>query len=172
MKTLSIVTPTTHSRKPYLDEVMRVLTPQLTSEVEHIILVDGGELTLGRKMNTLYSLVSGKYVTVLNDDDMIPGNYVELILGGAKLDKDIILGKIKTGWVAKGGSTLDYNGDIIHNYENVLPAKTELVRKYCVWDEGFDNQYMQDSSMARRLEASTASIYRMNEILYYHMRRR
>jgi len=175
MKTLSIITPTSRERAAYLDRMLACLAPQMRGEVEHIILSDYGDMTLGKKMNHLYQMVSGKYVAVVNDDDLVPENYVDIILAAAETDKDILLGKILSGWVAGVETTLDEfkasdANQIYNRYENVIPAKSELVVPLAVWEEARELTYKQDSKLSASVGEAAKSMHDTETILYYHMR--
>jgi GT2 family glycosyltransferase len=161
-------------RKAYLDRMLGCLAPQMRGEVEHIILSDYGDMTLGKKMNHLYQMVSGKYVTVVNDDDLVPANYIDIILKAAESDKDILLGKILSGWV-NSRTTLEAflksdANQTYHRYENVIPAKTELVVPIAVWDESREMTYKQDSNLSASVGEAAKSVHDTETILYYHMR--
>ena len=174
-KVLSIVTPTEHYRQEFLTRILGCLRLQIVGhedEVEHIILTDGGEMCLGKKMNLLYSIVSGKYVVVVNDDDLLPDNYISILLEAVKSDADVILGKIKQSWV-KGlelPSIIGKDTVYIHTYENVMPAKTELVRAHGVWDERPENNYKQDTNLSIKVFDAAKSVHKIDDIIYYHLR--
>ena len=174
-KILSIITPTSRERAVFLDRMLCCLAPQMRGEVEHIVLSDNGYMSLGKKMNHLYQMVSGKYVTVVNDDDLVPENYIDIILDAAKTDKDILLGKIMSGWVNGINTTLEQfkvleSTQIYHRYENVIPAKTELVVPLAVWNESKEMTYRQDSNLSTLIGEAAKSVYDTDAILYYHMR--
>ena len=157
--------PTLTIRRHFYNRMTDLLFPQLNEEVEFIALVDNGAMTLGKKMNLMYGAVVGKYVVCVNDDDKIPGDYINRILEAATSDADILLGKIKQMW--NDGK----DGQIIERYENVIPAKLSLVREYTRWDEG--EKTAQDSDLARLVESNAKSTHKIDdEILYYQLRRR
>lgn len=90
VKTLSILIASTNDRKPMLDNLMRFLKAQKTSEVEVLASIDNGESSIGSKRNDLLKSATGKYVAFLDDDDMISPYYVSNILDAAKHDSDCI----------------------------------------------------------------------------------
>ena len=143
-----------------------MLYPQLTRDVEVIAMIDNGTVNLSKKINMLHLMASGKYLALLNDDDVIPRDYVSYILEAAKSDADILLGEIHQWW-----NTWKYEDvKVVCSYENVIPAKSELVRKYCVYDEG-EGAGSQDSRVSAKLAQNTTSVHNMNKPIYYHLRR-
>jgi Glycosyl transferase family 2. len=150
------------------------LAPQMAlygGEVEHIILSDGGEMTIGQKMNRLYAMATGKYVAALNDDDLVPSNYLDLILDAAKSDADVLFFPFWSGYVNGMQGPENYmHRTTINRMENVIPAKTELVRKYTIWDESRAMSYKQDSTMAELVMKNAESIHQSDQIIYYHLR--
>jgi hypothetical protein len=174
-KVLTIVTPTMHGRKVWLDRMLEVLQPQLEANletVEHFILLDGGEMSLGKKMNLLYGMAQGKYIAVVNDDDVLPDYYISTILKAAESDADILLGKISQYWTSGMRLPEDYpdNGEVINRYENVIPVKTSLMQEYGIWNEEAGNNYNQDSHNSIRVRDAAKSVHDMDVIIYYHFR--
>lgn len=49
-------------------------------DVEILSLLDNYRLSVGEKRNKLIEISSGKYITFIDDDDMVVGNYVQEIL--------------------------------------------------------------------------------------------
>jgi glycosyltransferase involved in cell wall biosynthesis len=78
-KKLSILICTMPEREGTLGELMDVLEPQLTPDVE--VLIDPDEYpTIGDKRNALVARSSGEYVCFVDDDDMVSLDYVGRIL--------------------------------------------------------------------------------------------
>lgn len=76
---LSILICHLKERHEKLERLMKVLRPQLTPDVEVLIESDDFS-TIGAKRNLLLSKARGMYVSFIDDDDMVPGYYVEKIL--------------------------------------------------------------------------------------------
>ena len=85
---LSILIPTLHSRKDRLDNLMAALSPQKTSEVEIVVVPDERQMSIGQKRNMLLSQSRGQYVAFVDDDDMVPPDYVARILKALEANPD------------------------------------------------------------------------------------
>lgn len=77
---LSILICSLEYRWIYLDRLYNVLKPQLTDDVQIHVGVDNGDNTIGYKRNILLNSAEGKYVAFIDDDDLIPDNYIELLI--------------------------------------------------------------------------------------------
>lgn len=83
---LSILICHLPERKPLLDRLMDILTPQLSNEVQVLIHESKG-MTIGEKRNYLLKLAKGDYVAFCDDDDKVSDNYVKLLTEG--IDKGV-----------------------------------------------------------------------------------
>lgn len=79
-KKLSILICTLYSRKKHLVNLLKVLRPQKTKDVEILIEADNGQMSIGEKRNILLRDAKGDYICYIDDDDMVPSYYVEKIL--------------------------------------------------------------------------------------------
>ncbi len=92
MKTLSILIPTLHSRTESLARLMQQLQPQLCDEVEVLTELDGGESSIGAKRSKLARRASeiSKYAAFVDDDDLVSGDYIRLVLDAVKSNPDVV----------------------------------------------------------------------------------
>lgn len=77
---LSILIPTVPIRKNLLDNLLSILNKQikdnnLENRVEVLVFEDNFENSVGKKRNILCERAKGKYVLVLDDDDMISDDF-------------------------------------------------------------------------------------------------
>lgn len=77
---LSICIATNTYREAELKRLMAVLEPQLTPEVEVLIFFNNFEYSLGYLRQCLLQEAGGEYICHIDDDDMIPDDYVATIL--------------------------------------------------------------------------------------------
>jgi len=83
-KRLSILVCTLASRHVLLDRLLYRLKPQLKGKVEIVIETDNGEKTIGKKRNILLHKARGEYISFVDDDDLIPYDYITNILKATK----------------------------------------------------------------------------------------
>lgn len=93
---LSVLIPSLSSRKESLEQLHACLNPQKTDQVEFIVVSDSGQLSIGQKRNMLLSQSRGQYVAFVDDDDMVPTDYVARILKALESNPDCtsLTGKI------------------------------------------------------------------------------
>lgn len=77
---LSILIPTVPIRKPLLGSLLSILNKQiqdnnLQNRVEILVYEDNFEKSVGEKRNVLYENARGKYVLILDDDDMVSDDF-------------------------------------------------------------------------------------------------
>ena len=132
-------------------------------------------MSLGKKMNLLYEMAQGEYIAVMNDDDIIPDNYIHLMLKGCDSGLDVISGKIWSGHINnKHPITIEEYMKVpgifqYHSYQNVLPAKAHLVKKYSTWvDAPAKNSVGQDLVGVNKIMATNPTVYRTTDVFYYH----
>ena len=93
---LSILIPSLADRKSSLEQLHACLNPQKNDEVEFIVVSDRGQMSIGQKRNMLLSQSRGQYVAFVDDDDMVPTDYVSRILKALESNPDCtsLTGKI------------------------------------------------------------------------------
>lgn len=106
---LSILIPTLARRRAYLARLMDVLRPQLTDDVEILTAEDSGEQTTGAKRNDLLKMASGRWVCGIDDDDLVPEDYVERTLLALAGNPDCV------GWRMKRFTNGEEFADGIHS---------------------------------------------------------
>ncbi len=90
IKKLTILICSLNRRKKYLERLIDVLRPQINSFVEVLCSVDNGELSIGKKRQTLLERATGEYVCFIDDDDLISSNYISLILNAIETKPDVV----------------------------------------------------------------------------------
>lgn len=85
---LSILIPSLNSRKDKLQQLMDALRPQKKDNVEFMVLPDDGQMSIGQKRNMLLMQSHGEYVAFVDDDDMVPNDYVDRVLKGLMTNPD------------------------------------------------------------------------------------
>lgn len=87
---LSILIPTVPGREAKLAALLSVLDAQTRPSVELLVLRDSRGMTTGEKRTRLIAIARGQYVTFVDDDDMVAGDYVDSILAGLDGDPDVL----------------------------------------------------------------------------------
>jgi glycosyltransferase involved in cell wall biosynthesis len=77
---LSILTLSLENRVEFRKRLCDRINTQLTPEVEHLIEIDSGQLTIGAKRNILLRRAQGDYIAFVDDDDLVSHDYVKLVL--------------------------------------------------------------------------------------------
>jgi len=85
---LSILIPTLDNRREALAQLLAALDAQKTDEVQVVTLSDSGQMSIGQKRNMLLSQSQGEYVAFVDDDDMVPTDYVSRILKALESNPD------------------------------------------------------------------------------------
>ena len=117
---LSIIIPC-YNAEPYIDELTKVLMPQVTEDVEVIVVDDGSEFPYlpnypGIKVirqknkgqsaarNKGLSVSKGKYIAFIDADDMVAPDYVPKILSKIEQGFDVL----EFSWKSFGGTFMDF----------------------------------------------------------------
>jgi glycosyltransferase involved in cell wall biosynthesis len=89
-KRLSILICSLNARAAFLARLRSVLDPQVTDEVEVLVNVDDGQLSIGDKRNALLAAATGDYIAFVDDDDMVRTIYVSSILAAIQTGPDCV----------------------------------------------------------------------------------
>ena len=136
---LSIIIPC-YNAEPYIHELLGRLAPQITEDVEVIVIDDGSKvpLTTGHKFvqiirqenagasaarNTGLDHATGDYIAFIDADDLVSGDYIQTILNKAKTEK---FDYCYMSWKAFGGWDMDVKLDSV---EDQFPPFN-----LCVWN--------------------------------------
>jgi glycosyltransferase involved in cell wall biosynthesis len=170
---LSILIATMPIRANKLANLRQVLDRQLTPEVE-VITDISMNYNIGTKRNKLLSLASGKYVTAIDDDDLIAPDYIEKILKACKSDCDCIG---ISGVITTNGSnemqwhiSKDYMGwferkNVYYRTPNhISPVKRELALAAGFPEISFGEDYEYSMRLLRLLNTEV----KIEGILYYY----
>ena len=88
---LSILIPTITAREAEANTLFRSLESRAKGRsVELLMLRDNGLCGIGEARNKLLRAAGGKYITFLDDDDLLLEGYFELVLQNIAADKDVI----------------------------------------------------------------------------------
>lgn len=160
----SILIPTLTSRGHFYSRIHNQLSRLIaetpfSDNIEIIPLCDNRELTIGEKRNKLLEMATGEYSAFVDDDDLVDGNYIKLIMqvlpegfDGIGF-KGLIFtdGKNPKQFIHKVGESYDTRNQIYYRPLNHLnPIKTSIMRKI-----GFPSlNHAEDFDFSNRLKES------------------
>lgn len=87
---LSILICHLNERAVKLAELMAVLEPQLTPDVQLLVESDSGEMDIGAKRNKLLFNARGTYVAYIDDDDQVTPDYIASIMKAIETGPDCV----------------------------------------------------------------------------------
>lgn len=73
---VSIVTPTTHNREPFNNQLREMVAAQTYENIEH--LFDYSPATIGAKLNALCKEAAGEIIIRMDSDDLYSPDYVSI----------------------------------------------------------------------------------------------
>ena len=148
--TLSILICTLPNRIGYLSQLLQVLTPQRTDEVEVLTESDNGSMTTGTKRNLLLKRSTGKYVVFIDDDDMVAPTYIADILNAAESNPDAIVfngimttnGRDERKWYISKDYSYEAKGGAYYRYPNhIVPIRREIAMAFPFMDIRIGEDY-------------------------------
>ena len=180
---LSLIIPCYNS-EPYIDELMKSLLPQVTDEVEVIVIDDGSDFPylstksfvkvyrtnenkgVSAARNLGMKKAKGKYIAFIDSDDIVAADYIKKILEKLESDPDTIY----LSWRTINGKA----GKIIESAEDEFNPWNR-----CVWNRVFkvswlnglrfneDMQVAEDDDFLKRLPEEKKKEY-ISEYVYYY----
>jgi len=171
---LSVLICSLEKRAEQLERLLKVLRPQLNTDVEVQVNIDDGQKTIGQKRNELLNIAKGDYVCYVDDDDLVSDDYVSKILNAVQASVDCcgITGEItftngvkrlfkhsiENEWVL--------SDNIYYRYPNhINPLRRELVSKV-----GFpEKDFGEDKDFADRIRPLLKTEMKIPGIIYYYL---
>lgn len=163
---LSIIIPA-YNAEPYIFELLDRLAPQITEDVEVIVIDDGSKvpLTTGHKFvqiirqenagasaarNTGLDHATGEYIAFIDADDLVSGDYIQNILNKAKTEE---FDYCYMSWKSFGGWDLDVK---LNSIEDRFPEYN-----LCVWNRVYKRSMIGDVRFnTKKLVAEDAQFIR------------
>lgn len=130
---LSVLIPTITEREAKANALFRSLEQRVAGRSVEIIMMRENKLCgIGEARNKLLRAAGGKYITFLDDDDLLLEGYFELVLQNIDADKDVIT---FDQWAVVDGKEGRINCRLGHEVE---PFRSGGVTKrppwfWCVW---------------------------------------
>lgn len=179
IKKLSILIPTLPEREAKLKTLLAFLKPQLNHFVEIIIDDTAKEaMSIGNKRNELYKKAIGTYSVQIDDDDLVPDNYIHEVLKALDNKPDCVgyledcmmdgIKKLSIISIAcqewSNGNRQTDGFDYLRTPFFKTPIKTELCEQVGVADMRFG----EDHDFAKRIYPLLKKEEFINKIMYYY----
>jgi len=178
---LSILIPALTERK---SDLISVLDAQIgTLPVELLVLTDNRKRSTGLKRQALLDLAQGRYITHLDDDDMVSGDYIaELLAAIALPEVDVIVFNQQSTWNGENSfyvrCGLEYENEGMHKDADDKLWQ-DIHRKpwhWCVWNARiaksarFPDGYIDDDWFwLKQTIAAARTQHRIDKVLHYYI---
>ena len=177
-----------YNTEPYIDELLKCLAPQLTPEVEVIVIDDGSDfpylppfpgIKVNRQTNKGVSaarnkglkLAKGEYIVFVDSDDLVAENYISQIFAAIESRPDTVY----ISWRHLSGAI----GKIIRSADDEFNPYNR-----CVWNRVFHREYIagitfdesmqvaEDDDFLKRLPEPESKTYISEPIYIYRSGRK
>lgn len=182
MYRLSLIIPC-YNAEPYVDDLMRSVAPQLTDDVEVIVVDDGSDfpylapypkIKVFRKNNGGVSSArnlglekaSGEYIAFVDADDILSSDYISKVFKAIETDPDTVY----LSWKSIDG-----------RFGKIIASETDEFNPYnrCVWNRVFKRSYIdgmtfnenmpvaEDDDFLKRLPTPKSKTYIPVPVYFY-----
>ena len=173
---LSILIATITERAPQFELLKAHIEAQLPmGEAQVLSLCDNKEMSIGMKRQRLLEAATGDYVCFVDDDDWVPGDYVQELLKAIESKPDCIGFRIDCsmdGKPAKAVASLKYQewGDNKDGFRYVRSPyhKTPIKRKLALKVGFQDMRYAEDATFSRHIFEHLHTECFIDKVMYYY----
>jgi glycosyltransferase involved in cell wall biosynthesis len=146
-------------------------------EIEICYDIDGGQLSVGVKRQKLLERATGDYICFIDDDDMVPDDYVAKILNAIESEPDCcsLTGELHwpNGGIERFEHSIDY--DKWEKKDNVYlryPNHLNAVKRELALQVGFkDLRHGEDRDYSDRLKPLLKTETKIEGVIYHYMMR-
>jgi glycosyltransferase involved in cell wall biosynthesis len=187
---LSILIPTLESRRDKFHKLFLGLDSQCRRVYEFLYgdimawryppieiayFKDNGELSIGAKRQKLLERATGDYICFIDDDDMVPDDYVEKVLNAIETEPDCcsLTGELHwpNGGIERFEHSIDY--DKWEKKDNVYlryPNHLNTVKRELALQVGFkDMGHGEDKDYSDRLKPLLKTEAKIEGVIYHYM---
>ena len=179
--TLSILIPSLFSRNQLREQLVQKVLLQIgpLSDVEVLVWIDNKKRSIGRKRDDLVQMSSGKFITILDDDDDVSGDYVVELRKAATENPtaDVIVFdqicqlndwtpfRVRFGIEFENQASADGGGkDITRKPWHLNAWRAELAKSA----RFPDHSYGEDAEWAAQLWPKVQKQIRIDKVLHYY----
>lgn len=177
MYKLSILICTLDTRisEGYTKRINDILLRQKRKDVQVLMLGDNKSMTVGEKRNWLLKMAKGKYVTFIDDDDIVSGDYIMTLLELIDSNPDVV----------NFGVMIKYNSDKPKNVYYSIKNKTDqnydkyylripnhlmCFKRELALSVGFEEiNFGEDNIFAKKILKKIKTEKCTNKVLYYYI---
>ena len=169
---LSVLIPSIPERFYLLNELYRKLSSE---HVEVLCLADNKIMSIGEKRDKLLTLAKGRYITFVDDDDMVSDDYISSILEVVDNNDIDLITFLQRANISGVTSTIDF--DIAHEKNEEFHEGTVNRRPFhvCVWKRAkvkhirFPHiNYGEDSAWSEQACLEVSSQIKINKVLHFY----
>jgi Glycosyl transferase family 2 len=171
----SILIPTVGYRQAkFLALVNDVLLPQMTDGVEIVALHNNGERAVGQYRQELLMAAYGDYVSFIDDDDLVSGDYVSAVIPALAAKPDVVA--FEVCYTSDGGpplrslNSISYtphddwaNMTLYRDLTHVQPIRVDLAR-LGDFSKGWPEDYTWRCAVRPHLRTEVC----VDRVLYYY----
>ena len=182
---LSIIIPA-YNAEPYIEELINRLKPQITKDVEVLVVDDGSKMPylapykwvrvirqenkgLAGARNIGIENTTGEYLHFIDADDLVPENYVEYILDLLKKEKPDFVELSWKSFDEKGGVKFDYKLEEGEKLTNPS-ACTRIFKRSFLGKMRFNEKKdtAEDEDLYRRIDWNKGKMATATEYMYFY----
>lgn len=178
---LSILIPSLHNRSASREELLKALARQpfkYMSRCQVLVDIDGRQVTIGAKRNRLLAAAIGRYVTFIDDDDLVTPDYLERVFEG--IDKGVDHVGVGMMFTPDHGRHHLVECSMHHEWgmreDGVYlrsPQHTCVVKRELALAVGFENSsFGEDRDYAERLRPLIETEHVITRPIYFYIYRR
>lgn len=143
------------------------------NKVEVIICTDNKKLKVGAKRNLLLNIAIGKYVSFVDDDDRVSGDYVGSLLAGIKQDNDVVLFDVECSVNGAKPKRVIYDANYVGD-RNLHDSYLRIPNHIMCWKKDkiifkFPKiSFGEDIAWAKQMKGEIKSQSRIDKTLYFY----
>lgn len=177
---LSILICSLAERHWYLSSLLSMLGPQIVPETELLINIDSRTKTIGEKRNELLHAANGEHVVFVDDDDVVPSDYVASILDALKHDPDCIgfwgmyhasTGKATPVHYSHQNPIKTFEGELVFKgdvYERAIQQVNPVRRKLALAAKFMHINELEDAKQSEALKPLLKTEVFIDKTMYHH----